>query len=120
MITSRLPLRGIAVFEAVARLGSLKAAAMELNLTPSAVSHQIRSLELELGVELFERASRGIRLTSQAAEYAKILHVLIGRIRLLAGRRTARRRLRFVLRSGRHGETRECKRRRQPDHKRCE
>jgi LysR family glycine cleavage system transcriptional activator len=48
MKQSRLPLRGIAVFAAVARLGSLKAAARELNLSPSAVSHQIRALEEEL------------------------------------------------------------------------
>jgi DNA-binding transcriptional LysR family regulator len=39
MKQSGLPLRGMAVFETVARLGSLKAAARELNLSPSAVSH---------------------------------------------------------------------------------
>ena len=51
MTRSRLPLRGI----------SFKAAASELNLSPSAVSHQIRALEEELGVELFRRVSRGGR-----------------------------------------------------------
>ena len=62
MARSRLPLRGIAVFAAVARLGSFKAAANELSLSPSAVSHQIRALEDELGVELFKRLGRGIKL----------------------------------------------------------
>ena len=80
MTRSRLPLRGIAVFAAVARLGSLKAAADELNLSPSAVSHQIRALEEELGVELFRRGSRGVRLSPDAARYAEILHGLFDRL----------------------------------------
>jgi LysR family glycine cleavage system transcriptional activator len=45
MIERALPLRGISVFEAAARAESFHAAAEELNLTPSAVSHQIRLLE---------------------------------------------------------------------------
>ncbi len=81
MARSRLPLRGIAVFEAVARLGSLKSAAAELNLSPSAVSHQIRALEEELGVELFKRVSRGVRLSADAAKYAGVLHGLFERLR---------------------------------------
>ena len=83
MTLSRLPLRGIAVFEAVSRLGSFKAAAAALNLTPSAVSHQIRSLERELGVDLFTRDGRGVRLSAAASAYA-------GQVReLLLGLRTA-------------------------------
>ncbi|WP_421999106.1 LysR substrate-binding domain-containing protein [Reyranella sp.] len=81
MRQSRLPLRGIAVFATVARLGSLKAAASELNLSPSAVSHAIRALEEELGVELFKRVSRGVRLTPDAARYAEILQGLFERMR---------------------------------------
>jgi LysR family glycine cleavage system transcriptional activator len=80
MARTRLPLRGIAVFEAVARLGSLKAAAGELNLSPSAVSHQIRTLEEELGVELFRRISRGVKLSPDAAKYAESLHGLFERM----------------------------------------
>jgi LysR family glycine cleavage system transcriptional activator len=75
-----LPLRGIAVFAAVARLGSFKAAARELNLSPSAVSHQIRALEEELGVELFKRVSRGVKLSPGAARYAEVLHGLFERL----------------------------------------
>src|SRR4029453_15193077 len=81
MTRARLPLRGIVVFSAVARLGSFKAAANELNLSPSAVSHQIRALEEELGVELFRRVSRGIRLTPDAARYAEVLDKLFERMR---------------------------------------
>ena len=77
----RLPLRGIAVFETVARHGSLKAAARELNLSPSAVSHQIRALEDDLGVELFKRVSRGVELSADAANYADVLHGLFERLR---------------------------------------
>lgn len=81
MARSRLPLRGIAVFASVARLGSFKAAASELNLSPSAVSHQIRALEDELGVELFKRLGRGIKLSADAARYAEILDELFERMR---------------------------------------
>jgi LysR family glycine cleavage system transcriptional activator len=81
MARSRLPLRAIAVFEAVARLGSFKAAANALHLTPSAVSHQIRALEEELGVELFLRESRGVRLAPAATEYADRIHGLLERMR---------------------------------------
>jgi LysR family transcriptional regulator, glycine cleavage system transcriptional activator len=81
MTLSRLPLRGIAVFEAVSRLGSFKAAARELNLTPSAISHQIRSLEQQLGIALFIRDGRGVRLSAAASHYAGQLHELLMGIR---------------------------------------
>lgn len=71
MPSSTLPLRGIAVFEAASRLGSFRLAAAELNLTPSAVSHQIRLLEQVLGVKLFRRAGRGVSLSDDGAEYAR-------------------------------------------------
>ncbi|CAM3487934.1 Transcriptional regulator [Bordetella sputigena] len=49
------PLAALRAFEAVARLGSLSRAAAELNITKSAVSHQLRALESELGVVLLRR-----------------------------------------------------------------
>ncbi|WP_420411319.1 LysR substrate-binding domain-containing protein [Roseibium sp.] len=52
------------VFDAAARLGSFKAAASALNVTPAAVSHQIRGLETHLGTGLFERSTRKVVLTS--------------------------------------------------------
>ena len=50
-------------FVTVCRLGSLSAAAAELNHTQSAVSRQIAGLERQLGVHLMERHARGVRLT---------------------------------------------------------
>lgn len=51
------------VFEAVARLGSMNRAAAELNTVQSNVTAKIRNLELELGVQLFQRQARGVQLT---------------------------------------------------------
>lgn len=66
-------LNAIRAFEAAARLASFKDAADELNLTPSAVSRHIRSLERALGVDLFERGFRQVHLTEKAAPYARRL-----------------------------------------------
>ena len=52
------------VFEAVARLGGMNRAAAELNTVQSNVTTRVRRLEDELGVTLFERHSRGVRLTA--------------------------------------------------------
>jgi LysR family glycine cleavage system transcriptional activator len=63
----RLPsLNALRVFEAAARHLSFKEAANELSITQAAVSHQIKSLEDYLGVELFRRAGRGVQLTDAA------------------------------------------------------
>ena len=63
----RLPsLNALRVFEAAARHLSFKEAAQELSITQAAVSHQIKSLEDYLGVELFRRAGRGVQLTEAA------------------------------------------------------
>ena len=56
-------------FEAAARNLSFSAAASELHLTPAAVSLQIRSLEEQLGFQLFERLPRGVRLTDMGRAY---------------------------------------------------
>jgi LysR family glycine cleavage system transcriptional activator len=57
------PLGSLRVFEAAARHLSFRHAADELAITPTAVSHQIRALEERLGVPLFKRQSRAVRLT---------------------------------------------------------
>jgi LysR family glycine cleavage system transcriptional activator len=57
------PLNALRVFEAAARHLSFKEAASELSITQAAVSHQVKSLEEYLGVELFRRAGRGVQLT---------------------------------------------------------
>jgi LysR family transcriptional regulator, glycine cleavage system transcriptional activator len=60
------PLNALRVFEAAARHLSFKEAAAELAITQAAVSHQVKSLEEYLGVELFRRAGRGVQLTEAA------------------------------------------------------
>jgi LysR family transcriptional regulator, glycine cleavage system transcriptional activator len=57
-----VPLSFLRAFAAAGRTGSFRAAAAELNLTPSAVSHAIRKLEQVLGIPLFERDTRHVRL----------------------------------------------------------
>lgn len=69
MRSSFPPLSCLLAFEAAARRSSFSAAAGELHLTPSAVSHQIAKLEQLLEVRLFERSVRGIALTDTGKEY---------------------------------------------------
>lgn len=61
--TQRTSLRSLRTFCAAARHSSFKLAAEELFVTPSAVSHQVKGLEDELGISLFERGARGLTLT---------------------------------------------------------
>ena len=62
---ARLPSSSaLKTFESAARLGSFKAAAEELSVSATAVSHQIRALEDQLGVALFVRKTRRIELTT--------------------------------------------------------
>ncbi len=56
-------LSAVRAFEAAARAGSFRAAALELSLSPSAISHAIVKLEQSLGTALFERDGRTIRLS---------------------------------------------------------
>ncbi len=60
------PLNALKAFEAAARHLSVKKAAVELNVTPAAVSHQIRALEENLGIQLFHRYNRALELTEAA------------------------------------------------------
>lgn len=61
------PLSSLRSFEAVARRLSFSKAAEELNVTPGAVSQQIRAFEELLGLRLFERTKRSVSLTQAAA-----------------------------------------------------
>ena len=66
-MTGRLPsLNGLRAFEAAARHLSFTQAASELNVTQTAISHQIKRLEQELGVRLFVRQNRALTLTPEA------------------------------------------------------
>ncbi|QXH54863.1 LysR substrate-binding domain-containing protein [Pseudomonas maumuensis] len=59
----------LVAFEAAARLGSFRAAADELHVTPGAVAQQVRTLESKLGRSLFERLARGLRPNRDGADY---------------------------------------------------
>ncbi len=61
------PMSSLISFEAAARHVSFKAAANELNVTPAAISHQVKSLEHELQCALFRRHHRGVELTETGA-----------------------------------------------------
>ena len=57
------PLTALRAFEAAGRHMSFSKAARELNVTPAAISHQVKSLEEHLGVQLFRRLNRALLLT---------------------------------------------------------
>lgn len=63
------PLRALTAFEAAARLGSFRMAAGELNITRSAVSHQVKALEQRLNIQLFHRDARRAELTQAGQLY---------------------------------------------------
>ncbi|WP_262272774.1 transcriptional regulator GcvA [Microvirga yunnanensis] len=75
MKARKLPsLTALRAFEAAARLMSFSRAADELNVTHSAVSRQIRELEIFIGRPLFHRSTRRVELTAAGARYAGVLH----------------------------------------------
>lgn len=77
---SRSSLRGLRTFCVAARYESFRAAADELFITSSAVSHQIKSLEEELGLQLFDRGSRELKLTDSGSSLYDELSPLIDQL----------------------------------------
>jgi LysR family glycine cleavage system transcriptional activator len=73
MRRSQLPLSALRAFEAAARLGSFRQAADDLAVTPTAISHQIRALEAQLGLALFDRQVRKVVLTEAGARLYPVL-----------------------------------------------
>ncbi|MEM7076531.1 MAG: LysR substrate-binding domain-containing protein [Pseudomonadota bacterium] len=71
----------LVTFERAAKNLNFKKAAKELNMTPSAVSQQISKLEASLGVELFNRSSKGVRITEAGAAYIKEVHKALALLR---------------------------------------
>ena len=65
------PLNALRAFEAVARLQSVKLAAEELHVTHGAVSHQLKMLEESLGMVLFHRDRRQLRLNQTGLVYSR-------------------------------------------------
>src|SRR6185312_1409960 len=86
-MTARLPsLNGLRAFEAAARHLSFTLAASELNVTQTAISHQIRRLEDELGIKLFIRQNRALALTPKAREYLPGIRAAFNDLRLATDR----------------------------------
>jgi len=86
-MTARLPsLNGLRAFEAAARHLSFTRAASELNVTQTAISHQIRRLEQELGVRLFVRQNRALELTTEARDYLPGIRAAFNDLRLATDR----------------------------------
>jgi LysR family glycine cleavage system transcriptional activator len=67
----RIPVGPLRAFDVAARNLNLSAAATELNVTHAAVSRQVKQLEQRLGVKLFERLPRGLKLTAHGALLAE-------------------------------------------------
>lgn len=92
MTLSLPPLAGLRAFEATARHLSMTLAAQELNVTPGAVSLQVKELETALGLRLFERKPRSLALTGEGAAYHAAIRTAFRLMRdataeLTAGRR---------------------------------
>ena len=74
------PLNALKAFEAAARHESFTRAAEELFVTQGAVSHQVKALESELGVKLFNRERQRLVITQAGREYLTILRDAFDRI----------------------------------------
>jgi LysR family glycine cleavage system transcriptional activator len=86
-MAARLPsLNGLRAFEAAARHLSFTNAAAELNVTQTAISHQIRRLEEELGIRLFIRQNRTLALTPEARDYLPGIRAAFNDLRLATDR----------------------------------
>ncbi|HZR85626.1 MAG TPA: transcriptional regulator GcvA [Bradyrhizobium sp.] len=86
-MTARLPsLNGLRAFEAAARHLSFTLAAAELNVTQTAISHQIKRLEEELGLRLFVRKNRTLALTPKAKDYLPGVRAAFNDLRLATDR----------------------------------
>jgi LysR family glycine cleavage system transcriptional activator len=86
-MSARLPsLNGLRAFEAAARHLSFTNAANELNVTQTAISHQIKRLEEELGLKLFIRQNRALALTPQGRDYLPGVRAAFNDLRLATDR----------------------------------
>src|SRR5215218_1555992 len=84
---SRLPsLNGLRAFEAAARHLSFTKAAAELNVTQTAISHQIKRLEEELDLKLFVRRNRTLALTAEGRDYLPGIRAAFQDLRLATAR----------------------------------
>ena len=80
MDISQLPLNALRAFEASARLGSFTRAGLEMRVTQTAISHQVKALEERLSVTLFNRLPRGLTLTDEGHALLPVLTDAFGRM----------------------------------------
>src|SRR3954469_17678317 len=76
------PLNALKVFEAAARHESFTRAAEELSVTQGAVSHQVKALEAELGIKLFNRERQRLVITGAGRDYLTVVRDALDRIAL--------------------------------------
>jgi LysR family glycine cleavage system transcriptional activator len=82
-LARRLPsLNALKAFEAAARHESFTRAAEELSVTQGAVSHQVKALELELGIRLFDRERQKLSITRAGLSYLEVVRDAFDRIAL--------------------------------------
>src|SRR3569623_275865 len=86
MIRPYLPLNALRAFEAAARHLSFTQAAIELCVTPAALSHQVKAREARLGATLFRRLPRGLALTDEGQALRPVLPEAFDRIASLLQR----------------------------------
>ena len=77
IMSIQTPIRGLRSFCIASKCLSFKHAASQLFLTPSAVSHQIKQLEAQLGIALFKRGTRTIELTSAGKQFYQSIQPII-------------------------------------------
>jgi LysR family glycine cleavage system transcriptional activator len=84
--TPKISLRGLRTFCVAARYESFRTAGDELFITASAVSHQIKSLEEELGEQLFDRSSRELKLTETGQAFFEEVGPLVEQLDSVAAK----------------------------------
>lgn len=80
MKRSRLPLHAFRAFEAAAEFKSFSLAAVQLGVTHAAISHHIRALEDQIGVQLFDRSTRPVKLTGAGEQLLEAVQTGFDRI----------------------------------------
>lgn len=91
------PFAALRAFEAAARYNNFKKAAEDICLSASAVSHQVRSLEEFLGVQLFHRESGKPQLTATGADYLRSIQDIFNRLDVATNDITARSKRRTLV-----------------------
>src|SRR5215469_16752365 len=77
----KFEVRDLRLVEAISRKGTMTRAAIDLNVSQSALSHQLAQLERAVGLPLFRRSARGMLLTSQGERLLAAAHVVLDELR---------------------------------------